>query len=435
MHTRILLLVILCSPLTVGCQPKKGAQGPPPPPVVTVVKPIEYPVQVYYEYNGYLQPTEQVEIRARVSGILEKIPFAEGEEVTKGTLLYQIDPREYKAAVAEANAAISKSKADIASAQANVDFAQKELDRLRAINSSVARTELDRAATNLAAEKATKQAAEADVEAGEAALQKAKLNLEFTTIKAPIDGRINRTLVTVGNLVGQSEPTLLTTIIQMDPLFVYFDVAERDLIEYQRSAEEQTPLPSASSKKLPVEIAIATEEGYPHTGSINFLENRVNTGTGTVTVRGTIENAFLKGQSARQLYPGLFAKVRVPVGPEKPMTVIPEQALVTGQDGQSVYVLDKENKLVRRSVTVIDQAVYKARSEEQKKNPTWMLSAPKELPEGVPEKEPLPLLSVVAISKGLEIDDQVLVTGLVTARPGAEVRPMLRTIEAPELKK
>ena len=214
----------------------------------------------------------------------------------------------------------------------------------------------------------------------------------------------------------KGEPTLLTTIVQMNPLFIYFDVAERDLIEYQRSDQEQTPLPSASSKKLPVEIAIATEEGYPHTGYINFLENRVNTGTGTVTVRGTVENPTLEGQSARQRSRSV-CQVRVPIGPEKMMTVIPEQALITGQDGQSVYVLDKENKLVRRAVTVIDQAVYKARTEEQKKNPAWMLSAPSELPKGLPEQKPMPLLSVVAISKGLETGDQVLVTGLATARP------------------
>ena len=432
MLVRTLRFSILLLLLSLGCKPKQPEQGPPPTPVVTVVQPIEYPVQIYYEYNGYLEPTEDVEIRARVDGILEEISFTEGEEVEAGKTLYQIDSREYQAAIAEAKAQMSKAKADIASAQAEVDFAQTELNRLKRISSSIARTELDRATTTLAANKATKQAAEADLQSGQAALEKAQLQLDFTTIKAPITGRINRTLVTRGNLVGQGEPTLLTTIVKMDPLYVYFDVAERDLIEYQRSSMEQTPLPTASSKKLPVEIAIATEEGYPHTGSINFLENRVNTGTGTVTVRGTVDNPYLEGESARQLYPGLFARVRVPVGATQMLPVIPEQALVTSQEGQSVFVLDKENKLKRRLVTVIDHPVYKTKTTEQEADPKWMLSAPSERPEGVPEQGPMPLLSVVAISKGLTTDDRVLITGLVQARPGSPAKPIVRTMEPPK---
>src|SRR5579883_1584819 len=202
----------------VGCWAEKPAPPAPPPPAVTAVRPVSYPVQRYYEYNGYLEAIASVQVKA----FLDKLHFTEGEEVKTGDPLYTIDPREYEAAEAKAKADIKKSEADMANALAQVQLAEAELGRLRRLGTAAAATEVDKAVATLAANKAQLDVAAANRDAGEAALRTARLDLEYTQIRSPINGRINRTLVTAGNLVGQNESTLLTTIVSVDPLYVYF---------------------------------------------------------------------------------------------------------------------------------------------------------------------------------------------------------------------
>lgn len=386
--------------------------------MATVVSPVAYPVQAYYEYNGYLDSVESVQVRARVKGVLEEFRFAEGEEVKKGDLLYRIDPREYEATELKAKADIRRAEADAANAKAQVKLARTEADRqVQAANSGVGSAiELEKAQAALASAQAQLDVAAANREAGEAAVRTARLDLEYTRIVAPIAGRISRTLVTPGNVVGQNETTLLTTIVRVDELYVYFDAAERDLVEHQRSA--------TAAAALPVEFGVATEDGFPHRGVIDFRENRVETSTGTVRVRGRVPNPFAGPGRPRILYPGLFARVRVPSGPVRTLPAVPEDALMVGQEGHFVYVLDGSNTVQKRSVTVVQQPVWKARGPAP--GPGWQLVPPAGAGGG-----PEPVLSIVAIERGLTAADRVLVTGLTKVRPGAPVAPEFRELRAP----
>jgi RND family efflux transporter MFP subunit len=401
--------------VVVGCRAKQAQVQEAPPAKVTVAHPVIYPVQTYMEYNGNLDAMETVQIRARVKGLLNKIEFTEGEEVKDKDLLYQIDPREYDAQVAKSTADIAKSNADIANANAQIKLAETELARVNtAVSKGVMSTsDQDKAVAQLAANRAQLDSAKANVDAGEAALKTAKLNLEYTTIKSPIDGRISRTLVTKGNLVGQNESTLLTTIVRMDPIDVWFEVPERDLIEYQRSLEGKKHNPE--DREVTVEVAVATEEGFPHVGKINFRDNRVEPGTGTFKIRGRLPNPRVSA-TQRLLYPGLYARVRIPTGAPQPRPVIPEDALMTGQEGRFVYVVKDDDTVEKRTVTVGPQ-VWAPPPPGSPPEPGWSLINP-----AAPTHHSQPQ-SMVAILQGLDAKDLVIVNGLQKARPGAKVAP------------
>jgi RND family efflux transporter MFP subunit len=405
-----------------------------------------YPVQSYYEYNGYLDTTQAVEIRARVKGILKKVYFQEGTEVRgpnpaaadeeerKGQRLYSIDDREFKTAVRKADAELAKATADIGNWKAQIDLAKAELKRAeRAAESSAgAQTDVDKAKATLDVNKAQLKAAEANEAAAAAALNTANIQLGYTDIRAPIHGRISRTRVDEGNLVGQTEATLLTTIVRVDELYVYFDTPEVDLVAYQQALRRQ-PLPDPTSGQIDVEVGVATEEGYPHRGKIDFRENRVDTGTGTVRIRGRVPNPAVSPSHARLLYPGLYARVRVPSGLPQPRPAIPEDALMTGQEGKYVFVVGADNKVAKRVVTV-GPPVYRAPPAVENKPAEWVLNNPTPPPPADPAKAPpgppappaparVPVKSVVAIEKGLEPGDLIIVDGLQKTRPGGEVNP------------
>jgi RND family efflux transporter MFP subunit len=395
-----------------GCQRGKTPPPAPPPPHVTVARPVSFPVQHYLEYNGFLDAKETVQIKARVKGFLDLIDFKEGDEVEPGKVLYKIDPREFKAAVARSNADIAKAQADVANSKAQIRLAEADLERVKQAyeRKVAAKTDLDKAVAQVAAANAQLETAMANVDAGEASLKTAELDLEYTTIKAPIHGRISRTLVTRGNLVGQNELTLLTTIVSMDPLYVYFDVPERDFVEGQKRYRES----KQASQPPRVEVGVATEEGYPHVGQLNFQENRVETGTGTIRLRGIIPNPHHKDKE-RLLYPGLYARVRIPIGTPEALPVIPEDALMTGQEGRFVYVLMDGNIVDKRSVTVGPKLSVQG----------WTLANPKPSEPGKGGDAPasIPIQSMVAIEKGLAAGERIIVNGLQRAKPGAPVVP------------
>ena len=416
-----------------GCNRDKPVPPAPPPPTVTVARPVSYPVQTYYEYNGHLEAVETVEVRARVKGILQDVHFVEGDEVDAGAPLYTIDPREYRTAVARAAAEQARAAADIDNWKAQIKLAETELQRLiRSPGGAVTQSEIDKARAMVDVNAAQLAVAQAAKDGAAAALQTANIQLGYTDIRAPIAGRISRTLVTKGNLVGQDQPTLLTNIVSVDPLFVYFDAPERDLVRYQQTVRPK------SGPEAAVEIAVAAEEGFPHRGKIDFQENRVDVGTGTVRIRGRIPNPAAS-TGGRLLYPGLYARVRVPAGAPEPRPVIPEEALMTGQEGRFVFVVGPNNVIERRIVTV-GTRVWQAQRPEEATGPGWALINPNPAP-APPAGEPgkaappapvrVPLRSMIAIDRGLSPDDRVVVNGLQKARPGAPVNPENWEIRAP----
>jgi RND family efflux transporter MFP subunit len=422
-----------------GCG--KGANAPPqmPPPVVSVAKPATTPVQSFYEYNGHLETTQMVEVRARVKGLLTKVHFKEGMEVrgqrgggfltVPGEPLYTIDEREYRTAVKKAEAELEKSKAEIENWKAQIQLANAELRRAKKAAESLAtaQTEVDKAEATLGVNNAMLASAEANRESSAAALHTSHILLGYTHIHAKFDGRISRTLVDEGNLVGQSEPTLLTTIVRMDELFVYFDVPEKDWMQWGNRLSHDL------SQTIPLEVGITGETSWPHKGRVDFRENRVDPGSGTVRIRGRIPNPIDPSNGSRALYPGLYARIRIPAGPPQIMPVIPEDALMTGQDGRFVFVVSPEKKVIRRVVSV-GPTVFRMLPATEKQPPGWTLFNPTPAkPVGglPPRPDSVPVRSMVAIEKGLSADDMIIVEGLQKTRPGGEVVPEMWELRPP----
>jgi len=416
-----------------GCRGKPAAPSSAAP-TVTVTHPVITPVRAYLEYNGYLDTTETVEVRARVKGLLTAIHFTEGTEIAKDDPLYDIDQREFLTAEKKAVAELGKSKADVLNWQAQIKLAEAELERARTANKSGvgAKTDLDKAIAQLDVNKAEKAAAEASRDAADAALHTARIQLGYTRISAEIGGRISQTRVTKGNLVGQTEPTLLTTIVRMDELYVYFDTPEVDLVEYQR-AMMMTAQPDPTSRKIDIEVRVTNEEGYPHPGKIDFRENKVDIATGTIRLRGRVPNPpGVTG--ARQLFPGLYAHVRVPTGAPKPHLAIPEDCIMTGQEGRYVYVVRPDNTVESRLVT-LGPVVWKSPPPTPGVvPPSWALVNPRPAPgdaHAPPASARQPVKSMVAIMAGLAAEDRVIVEGIQKARPTFPVTPEEWTLQAP----
>jgi RND family efflux transporter MFP subunit len=417
----------------VGCR-GQSQPAPLPPPVVTVTKPVSALVRDYFEYNGHLDTTETVNVQARVKGLLTDIHFTEGTEVAKGDPLYDIDQREFLTAEKKGIAELEKAKADVLNWQAQIKLAEAELERatLSSKTGVGAKTDLDKATAQLDVNKAMKAAAEAAREAADASLHTARIQLGYTRIFAEIGGRISQTRVTRGNLVGQTEPTLLTTIVRMDELYVYFDAPEGDLIEYQR-AMMASQAPELTSRTIEVEVGVTNEFGFPHKGKIDFRENKVDTATGTVRVRGRIPNP--PGPTgARPLYPGLYARVRVPNGQPRPLLSIPEDCIMTGQEGRYVYVVKVDNTVERRLVTLGPQVFKAPPAAPGESPPGWVMVNPNPAPAngGPPTPTRRPVESVVSIVAGLNADDRVIVDGTVKARPSLPVAPQDWTLNPPK---
>jgi RND family efflux transporter MFP subunit len=412
---------LLLTFVAIGCNRDKATPPAPPPPKVTVSRPVMYPVQSYFEYNGNLRSREAVDVKAQVKGILEQVHFVEGEEVEAGALLYTIDPREYRAAVSRATADQAKATADIGNWKAQIKLAEAELQRLlRSPTAAVTQSEVDKARATVEVNNAQLGVAQATKESAAAALQTANIQLGYTEIKSPIAGRISRTLFTKGNLI--STDTLLTTIVSMDPIDVYFDAPERDLGKYQQIRRGK------GGPEAVVEIGIVTEVGFPHRGKIDFQENRIDVGTGTITLRGQLSNPTSGPNGTRLLYPGNYARVRVPVGAPEPRPVIPEEAIMTGQEGRFVYVLGPGD-VVEKRVVVLGTRIWQEPPPGEQTSPGWALLNPA----GGEGKGPLRLSarSVVAIDRGLTSSDRIIVNGLQKARPGVPVAPDNWDLQAP----
>jgi len=337
MKTHGLLSVVallLCSFLP-GCG--KPAPPTPPPPSVSVVLPVAREVEEWDEYIGRLESPETVEVRARVSGYLDKVHFKEGSEVKKGDLLFTIDPRPYQAVY-------DYSEADYQRAQSQADLAKNDSERARQLfdTKAISEEEFDTKAKSFTA-------AQANALAAKARAASAKLDLEFTEIRAPINGRISRAIVTEGNLISGgasgASATLLTTIVSLDPLYFYGEADERAIQKYSRLAREGKRV-SARDQPIPSEMGLAGEAGFPYKGVLDFVDNRVDPNTGTLRARGVFSNEH------RNLVPGFFARIRIPGSGKYQALLIPDRAVGSDQALKFVYVVNAENKVEHRTVTL-----------------------------------------------------------------------------------
>lgn len=372
--TRIAALVV-SAVLVSGCRP--AGKAPPSAanaPSVAIAQPIPRKISEWDEFTGRLASPETVEIRARVSGYIDKVHFKEGKEVQQGDLLVTIDQRPYQAA-------FDRLKAELGAARARAELARGEAKRAeglaatRAISTDTYETRLKNAIQ-----------AEESVRSAEAALKSAQLDLEFTEIRAPITGRISNARVTAGNLViggSTANTTLLTTLVSLDPLYCYFDADEASVLRY-RQLHREGKRTAAMFAPVPAEMALGNEQGFPHKGQIDFVDNEMNPATGTIRARGVFANPD------KLMAPGFFARVRIPGSGEYDAVLIRDSAISSDQGRPFVLIVDGQNKTVYRAITtgpMVD--------------------------------------SMRVVRDGLSANDRVIVSGLMSARPGMIVQPQL----------
>ena len=324
---------MLLSVLLVGCDNSVAQNAAPPAPAVSAADVVVKSISQWDSFNGRIEAVESVQLRPRVSGYIDKVNYTDGQEVKKGEVLFTIDDRTYRAALeqAQANLARAKTQASLAQSEAN------RTDKL--VNTNVVSREEWEQRRSAATQ------AQADIRAAQAAVDAAQLNLDFTKVTAPIDGRASRALITSGNLVTAGDTaSVLTTLVSQKTVYVYFDVDESTYLHYQNLARSGQGA-SSNHTALPVEIGLTGEEGYPHQGKVDFLDNQLTPSTGTIRMRALLDNA------QRQFTPGLFARVRLPGSAEFKATLIDAKAVLTDQDRKYVYIVDKEGKAQRRDIT------------------------------------------------------------------------------------
>jgi len=325
--------VMLLSALLVGCDEGVAQNAAPQAPVVSAADVVVKSISQWDSFNGRIEAVESVQLRPRVSGYIDKVNYADGQEVKKGEVLFTIDDRTYRAA-------LEQSQATLARAKTQASLAQSEASRTdKLINTNLVSREEWEQRRSAAAQ------AQADIRAAQAAVDAAQLNLDFTKVTAPIDGRASRALITSGNLVtaGGSARGIPPLGLQKT-VYVYFDVDESTYLHYQNLARSGQGA-SSNHLALPVEIGLVGEDGYPHQGKVDFLDNQLTPSTGTIRMRAILDNA------QRQFTPGLFARVRLPGSAEFKATLIDDKAVLTDQDRKYVYIVDKEGKAQRRDIT------------------------------------------------------------------------------------
>jgi multidrug efflux system membrane fusion protein len=309
-----------------GCQRGEASATPPAPDVgVATVKPTQ--VHEWDQFNGRVSAIGTVEIRPRVSGYVQRVAYTEGDEVTQGDILFVIDPRPYQDALDSATAQLAHFRATAELAQLQYTRAQVLLQ-----SSAISHEEFE-------AHRGEYEQGHADVLAAQAAVATAKLNMSFTEVRAPISGRAGRAVLTPGNL-AKADQTLLTTLVSQDPVYVYFDCDEQSYLRYSALMRQQ----GHAAQGSPVRVGLANETGFPHQGTVSFLDNQVDPATGTLRARAVLPNP------ARQFTPGLFARVELDDRGQFKALVINDRAVLTDQDRKYVYVLGPNDTAVRRDV-------------------------------------------------------------------------------------
>ena len=369
----------LAAALLSGCDEQKNQYVPPPPPKVTVAKPVQRPVTLYLEFTGNTQAFNTVQLQARVEGYLEDLHFRDGADVKKGDLLFTIQPEQYQAQLQQA-------LADVQAQQAALDHAETELKRYSRLFEQKAA-----AATDVDNWRYQRNSAKAALMNAQAQVDLAKLNLSYTRVTAPIerpDGPAPCGLWAIWSAPA-AEETTLAEINQIDPIYAYFTVNERDLLRV-RKLQQESGAGDYRSRPIPAYAGLANDEGYPHEGRIDFAAITVDPTTGTLLLRAIFPN------EDRKILPGLFARIRVPVGREANAILVPEVAFGFDQLGRYVLVVNDKNVVERRQVTV------------------------------GPEEN-----GMIVIDSGLKADERVIVNGLQRAIPGREVSPEVQQAETP----
>jgi membrane fusion protein, multidrug efflux system len=322
-----------CAALLLGGCGKSGGPQAPPPPQVSVAQVLVKQVKDWDEFTGRLQAVETVEIRPRVSGYIDKVAFTEGSLVKRGTLLFVIDPRPYQAEY-------DRAAADLKRAKTALDLGRIELTRVQRLKDSgaVSQEELDQRKSAVAQ-------TEADVAGAGAALEAASLNLNFTKVTSPVDGRVSRAEVTRGNLVtgGSNGGTLLSSVVSMDPIYLYFDADEQSYLRYAQMARSGE-LPNSRDTGSPVQVGLANEEGFPHAGKVDFVDNQLNPQTGTIRARAVLPN------KDGQFTPGMFARVQLLGSGAYSAVLIDDRAVNTDQSQKYVLVLGANDQIEYRKV-------------------------------------------------------------------------------------
>ncbi len=362
---RLSLLTVLV--LTLACG-DRNVYAPPPPPKVTVSQPVTKPVTDYLEFTGNTAAFNKVQLRARVEGYLEKVLFQDGDRVKKGQLLFLIQQNTYEAKLKQAESEVLANKA-------RLFHAETEYVRFSGLvkEKAAAQTDVDKWHYE-------RDASRAAVVASEASVVLARLNLGYTQVTAPFSGRIDRRLKDPGNLVGAGEQTVLAEVNQIDPIYVYFNISEHDLLRVRKQAEEMEE--PGKNQKWPVSMGLANESGYPRQGFLDFAAITLNPTTGTLLLRGVFPNP------GYPIMPGLFARVRTPVDAAKPALLIPEVAVGYDQMGPFVLVVDDKNVVERRGVKLGPQ------SDDRR-----------------------------VVTEGLKGEEWVVVNGQLLAIPGRQVNP------------
>lgn len=372
-----LFFLLVIAVVAAGCE-QKNTFVPPPPPKVTVAKPERQSVTDYLELTGNSQAINTVKLVARVEGYLEGLHFQDGADVRKGDLLFTIQPQQYQAQLAQA-------KAQVQAQQAALLNAETEYERYSRLYQQKAA-----AATDVDNWRFQRDSSKAAVANAMAQVEIANLNIGYTQVTAPFNGRMGRRLVDVGNVVGAGgQETPLAEINQIDPIYVYFTINELDLLRI-RERQQQAGEGDYRVRPVPIQAGLATEQGYPHEGRIDFAAISLDPGTGTLLVRAVFSNPD------RVLLPGLFVRLRLPVGRDRGAILVPEVALGYDQIGRYVLVVDDKNVVERRGVKT-GQSYGEMR----------------------------------VVSDGLTGDERVVVNGLLRAIPGREVSPEMQTTAPP----
>ncbi len=360
---------LMATVLLTACATEQPAPPAPPAPEVTVANPVTRNVTDYAEFTGRTQAFEAVEVRARVPGELREMHFAPSQPVVEGDLLFVIEPEPYEAAVDIANATIAQWEAELARAESDLSRLEQALQ-----TEAVSEQEVDKARADV-------KTAEANLAAARAGLVNAELELSYTQVRSPINGMVSRNLVDLGNLVGSGENTLLTTVNRVDPIYAYFDMSEaimlRALAASGATINEERRGPTA------VFLGLDDEEGWPHEGMLDYIDNTVDTSTGTIQVRGSFPNPTGK------LFPGLFSRIRVPVGEIAGAVLVDENAIGTDLGGKFVLVVGADDVVELRHI----------------------------------ELGPLQEDGLRVVMSGLDSGERYIVNGLQRARPGLPVTP------------
>jgi RND family efflux transporter MFP subunit len=368
--TATLVLVALA-----GCE--QNTFVPPPPPKVDVALPVQRPITRYLEATGNTAPIKSVDLVARVQGFLQSIDYKDGDFVKEGTPLFTIEPETYKLKLEQAQAAEAGAQASLK--QAEADY-RRQADLVQ--RQAVSQATLDTSTSN-------RDNAQANLQQAQVNTRIAEVNYGYTKVTAPFDGVVSAHLVSVGELVGAASPTQLATIVALDPIYVNFNVNERDVLRVREEARRRG-LTAADLKSVPVEVGLQTETGYPHEGKLDYAAPTINQSTGTLAVRGVVPNPD------RVLLPGYFVRIRVPVDKQPNAVLIPDTALGSDQGGRYVLVVTNENVV------------------EQRKVETGPIEG-----------------DLRVIESGLKPDDRVVTAGLLRAVPGQKVDPQLQKIEQP----